>query len=509
MITMAITCSYCLSSTAQISPLQEDIVSRCKNIVSHDFSGIADAPTKVLSSKLIHAKKGMPEHCLVEAYIAPSIGVELSLPKKWNGKFVEVGCGGHCGKIFAGSCDYPLQKNYACVASDMGHKSTWLDGQWAYNNVQAEIDWGYRATHVSALAGKAITEHFYHIEPERSYFMGCSTGGRQGLIEAQRFPWDFDGIVVGAPAMNLTSLYMQFVWNARAVQSESKNSLLNQDDLKLVNDAVLALCDMDDGVYDGVVGDPLQCKFDLSKLACPAEIDNSNCLNAEKIAAIEKIYSGVMTSEGKKLFTGGPVPGSELNWFGRINSLMNPFQNSLSIDETAGLEAFRYMMLMPDPGPEWEISDFDFDKDYKRLGLMESLYASSNPDLRKFKAAGGKMIVYQGWSDMSIPPRNIIDYYETVVKTLGGREHTDDFMRLFLLPGVNHCSGGKGADSVDYLAYLEKWVEQGTAPDRMEALHAKDADGIQFSRPLFPYPLKAKYSGYGNSNDAKNFVPVR
>ena len=485
---------------------------QCKGLPGADFSGINDASTQVTDAKVEDAAAGAPAYCKVQGYVSPQVGFELRLPlTNWNGKFMEVGCGGFCGDTdFIFLCDSPLRKDYACVVTDMGHKSTKLDAKWAYNNLQAQVDYGFRATHVAALAGKAITEHYYGKAPAKSYYLGCSCGGRQGLVEAQQFPWDFDGIIVGAPAINYSGVFMDLHWKTRAVADKDGNPLFSDADIALVHSAAIGKCDKDDGVKDGLIGDPRTCKFDPSDLVCRAGA-KTGCLSPGQVAAMKKFYSGPVTSTGERIFPGGGMPGSETSVFG-INGFQSVFANF-------SREFFQYLGFVPAPGPSWKSSDFDFDRDYKRLGMLESLFASTNPDLRKFKAAGGKLILWQGWADGAVSPLNTIDYYETVERTMGGAAATRDFFRLFMLPGVDHCWGGEGASVVDVLTYMEAWVEKNQAPDMMMSAHLKagtdtlnwpsDPALIGFTRPVYPYPLQAKYKGMGDPNKAENFGPAK
>lgn len=485
--------------------------ARCRAVAGADFSQIQDATTQVTSAKYTPATGELPAFCDVQGYIQPQIGVQIRLPDAWNGKFLSFGCGGFCGTLFIAGCDAPLRKGYACIFTDMGHRSTALDAKWAYNNLQGEVDFAFRATHVSAVAGKAITEHYYGKAPTRSLFMGCSTGGRQGLVAAQRFPYDFDGIVAGAPVIDETGDGMALLWNVVAALGKDGRSILSPADLRLVHAAAIAKCDADDGVKDGLIGDPRTCAFDPAALQCSAS-KSGDCLSKEQADAVKKIYQGPVTSTGKKLYTGGAMPGSELNWIG----------NYVSADEGTSTyykfmgDLFGYMGFMPDPGPSWKPTDFNFDRDYKRVGMMEALYSGSNPDLRKFKDNGGKLLVYQGWADQSVVPLNIIDYYETATRTMGGRKATEEFFRLFMVPGMNHCTGGEGAYAIDYLDAMERWVEQGQAPDQLLSVRPKDgappavgfpiaAADVQFSRPVYPYPDYPRYSGRGDQNDANNF----
>jgi hypothetical protein len=403
----------------------------------------------------------------------------------------------------------------------MGHKRTWQDVLWADNGVQAQIDFGYRATHVAALSGKAIAEQYYNKVPARSYFVGCSTGGYQGVMEAQRFPWDFDGIIAGAPDIDDAAANLRGLWIVRTFLDKSGEPLMTSDELRLVHQAALAQCDMDDGVKDGIIGNPLACKFDPSELICKGGRTNA-CLTPSHAEVVKKLFAGPMTSKGQKTSAGGFPPGSELAWE----------QFWAGTAPVRGLEQFfRYGISGYSASPQWKYTDFDFDRDYKRLGLAP-YYDNSNPDLRKFKQAGGKLIIYHGGTDTINLLGPVVDYYETVERTMGGREATQDFFRLFVIPGMNHCTLGEGPFAVDYLSYLEAWVERDKAPEKVIGSHVMLADlkladsndvremtrrlefpldptTVEFSRPVYPYPLLAKYLGQGNPKDAASFGPIR
>jgi feruloyl esterase len=527
------------TSLANDKAVAMDSESKCEALSEMDFSTVPDAPTRITAAKLVRDGVGTPS-CEIDAYVAPQVGLQLRLPvNTWNGKFIEVGCGGWCGSIASGACDRPLQKGYACAASDMGHKGDSQDLLWASNNLPAQSDFGFRATHVAALAGKAIAEHYYGSQPRHSYFLGCSTGGYQGVMEAQRFPWDFDGIVAGAPDIDEPSANLRALWAARAFLNDAGKPRLTDEQLNLVHAAVLARCDMDDGVRDGIIGNPLSCQFDPKELQCATGHRSNECLTAAQVEVVRKLYAGPMTTKGEKTSTGGFLPGSELLW--------GDFWPAESTEQF-----FRFALagFIPAQGrKEWTYKDFDFDRDYRRLGGAP-WYDNSNPDLRKFKQAGGKLLVYHGGNDTVDLPGAVIDYYETVERTMGGRAATQQFFRMFLIPGMNHCWGGSGAYAIDYLQYMEQWVESGKAPEVMVGSHVSDvyllslplaekwtklADAlhvsltkdlrlllaeselkipldpavpISFTRSVYPYPATAKYSGHGDVNDAASFVPV-
>jgi feruloyl esterase len=503
MVTKALAAIMCVAglfllaaapSHAATTTPPDDAASRCVALAKADFTRIQDAPTRIAASELAPASGADPAYCKVTGEIEPHVGVELRLPAgDWNGKFVEVGCGGWCGMIFRQACTPALRRGYACIATDTGHKGTPVDVKWAQDDLPAQIDFGYRGIHVAAVAGKAIAAAYYGHPPGRAYFVGCSTGGYEGVMAAQRFPWDFDGIVAGAPDIDQTQANFRALWFARAKRNASGAILLGGKELTLLHDAALALCDLDDGVKDGIIGDPLACRFRPESLQCkPGQA--SGCLTPAQVEAARKIYSGPTDAQGRPTSTGSFLIGSELGW-----------KDEWPLDSL--VDYFRYGYPGFTTGPGYKATDFDFDRDYKRFGLA-AYYDNSNPDLRRFKAAGGKLIVYHGGTDTIDPPMPVIDYYETTLRTMGGRKATEDFFRLFLIPGMNHCMGGAGALTVDWLAVIEEWVERGKAPFGVVGEHAGRGAEPSFTRPLYPYPAYAKYKGRGDPNRAENFAPA-
>jgi Tannase and feruloyl esterase len=492
--------------------------AQCKALETRDFSHVQDAPTAVLETRLVAASEASPAICQARGYVSPNIGFDLFMPSEtWNGKLVEVGCGGFCGVDAKKEtdCSDALSKGYACIGSNAGHSSSVLDGKWAYNNLPAKVDYAYRAVHVVGLAGKAIAERFYQSAPKRSYFVGCSGGGRQALVEAQRFPWDFDGIVARDPAIDLSGVFVDLLWNTLSVKDKSGAPVLSDANIKTLHAAVVAKCDLNDGIKDGLIGDPRQCKFDPAELACPRD-KSDGCLSAAQVEAARRIYQGPVSSTGERTTKGSAMLGSEIGGFFGIDS----YEGTVHVPALAefAAEFFRYMGFTPDPGPQWRAADFDFDRDYKRLGMMEMIYASDNPDLRVYKARGGKLIVTQDWQDSGSPlPLRTIDYYETVERTMGGRKSTQEFFRLFMVPGADHCGGGDGAWAIDNLSYLDAWVEGGHPPDMILGAHPKSAGAkfpllhteMQFYRPIYPYPLRTRYLGHGDPNDAASFIPMK
>ncbi len=501
------------------TPPAPDAAHRCADLAKANFGDIQDAPTQVVTATYYAATPKRVAYCDVEGYVAPTIGFGLWLPAdNWNRKYIVRGCGGFCGSVAMElACPQHLRDGYACLHTDMGHKSTMLDAKWAYNDLQAEVDFGYRATHVVTLAGKAISAAFYSQAPRYSYFMACSTGGRQGMVEAERFPYDFDGIVAIAPVVDETGAGIQLLWSTRVNRDASGKEILTADKIPALHAAVVADCDMNDGIKDGLIGDPRLCKFDPAKIQCKGVV-GPTCLTPAQVAVVRDIYRGPYDSHGQPLYTGGAQPGSELNWIGSYISKDGEVASYANMQA----ELWRYMGFWPDPGPSWKTTDFNFDKDPKRVGMMEAIYSGSNPDLRKFKRAGAKLIIAQGWADQSVTPLNTVDYFETATRTMGGRDQMAPFARLFTVAGMNHCSMGEGAYGINYIAALERWVEKGQAPAKLIGVHPKDPasldyfgidtdrltpDQIAFSRPYFPYPAGSVYSGHGNPNAADSYVP--
>jgi feruloyl esterase len=497
----------------------------CEALKSVDFTTIQDAATQLTETRMVAAAGELPAHCHVRGYIAPSVGFILRLPEHpvWNGKFAEVAPGGYGGSkaieiTMTPWCDDFVRRGYACITQDTGHTGgIGLDATWAYNNLQAEFDYGIRAANVAALAGKAITQRFYEAPPRYSYFMGCSGGGKQALVQAQRYPWNFDGVIAVEPS-NPTITGVVQLWNALATHDASGKPLFETEDLQLLHDAAIAKCDLMDGLKDGIIGgDPRRCEADPGVLVCkPGQ--TSGCLTPVQVEAARKVYGGPVTSTGRKLYFPA-TPGGEMG------SYITGGRTGIDYKR----QYWQYMGFTPDPGPSWKPRDFDFDNDWKRSYMMDAiLIGSDNPDLRKLRAEGHKLMIVQGWEDSGLPgPQVTVDYYEMVERVMGGRVATQESVRLFMIPGRSHCRGGVGAAAIDMLSYMEAWVEQGRAPDMIVGAHVegekelahprlladfvrlpKDPASAKFTRPHYPYPQQAKYKGTGDANDYRSFEPV-
>lgn len=504
-----------------------DSDKRCQSLTAADFTGVQDAPAYITSASLVPAAGNVPAYCRVQGYVAPQVGFELRLSAEhWNGKFIELGCGGWCGSYNGDSCNQQLRTGFACVVTDMGHKGAGADVLWSMNNLQAQIDFGFRATHVGAVIGKAIAEQFYGKSPRRSYYVGCSTGGYQGVMEAQRYPWDFDGIVAGAPDIGEGPANVRALWIARTGLDSEGKPLLSSAKLRLVHNAVLDRCDKADGLKDGILGDPVGCKFEPSDLVCKSG-ETHGCLTPSEAEIVRRLYAGAMNSKGEPITTGGFWPGSELYW-----QEMWPAWSEEQF--------FKFGLVGYTTPPNWKYTDYNFDEDYKRLGIAPH-YDNSNPDLRNFKKAGGKIILYTGGDDTIDLPGAVTDYYEAVEREMGGRDATRSFARLYVVPGMEHCYGGTGAYAIDYFGYLQNWVEQNQEPDVLIGAHVSDdyliahnpsidfstdrevklwqaagsvsvlndpSNPVSFRRPVYPYPTLTRYLGHGDPNDASSFGPV-
>ena len=404
----------------------------------------------------------------------------------WNGKFLAVGNGGWAGSIDTSAMAASLARNYATASNDTGHKGG--SGSFALGHPEKVVDFGYRSMHEMALQSKTIINAFYKRAPQLSYYNGCSTGGRQGLMEAQRYPDDFDAMIVGAPVYNHIRLHAsQMARQTEMLKDVSK--ILSKEQMTLLNNAVIAACDAKDGVKDGIISDPESCKFDPATLMC-TESNKENCLTAAQIGTAKKAYGDMKTKTGQLVYPGSS-PGFETGW-----RMPQPGSEPPAI----ALDTFRYL---GHKDANWNGMNFDLDKDLALAVENAGFIDAINPDLSKFKARGGKLLMYHGWADPGPAPQNTINYYSKVIQKTGGK--ADDWMRLFLLPGVGHCGGGVGPDRADLVTPLEKWRESGTAPSQIVASRTRNGQ-IDMTRPLCPYPQIAKWNGTGSSDEAKNFV---
>jgi feruloyl esterase len=433
----------------------------------------------------------LPAFCRVQATLTPSsdsdIKIEVWMPAAgWNNKYEAVGNGGWAGVISYPALADALRRGYATSSTDTGHVGG--SGSFALGHPEKLIDFGWRSEHEMTVKSKTIIQAFYGSGPKLSYWNGCSTGGRQGLQEAQRFPDDYDGFIVGAAA-NRTLLAM---WISFAVLKDPA-SYIPPAKYPMIHEAVLNACDAKDGVKDGLLEDPARCKFDPKALLCKNG-DGPTCLTAPQVEAARKMYTSPDDPRGGKELFPPLVPGTELGWG----------VQAAGPDPTANMhDHFKYV-IFKDPNWDWRTFRWE-ESDIARTRTEEAnVMNATNPNLRPLFSHNGKMIMYHGWSDTNVPGLSSVKYYKTVVDTLGGAKKTADSIRLFMAPGMGHCGGGEGPDTFDLVSALEQWVEKGKAPEKIIASKITDGKVVR-TRPLCPYPQVAKYKGSGSIDEASNF----
>jgi feruloyl esterase len=447
----------------------------------------------------------VPAFCRVEATARPThdsaIKVEVWIPAfdGWNGKFQGVGNGGYQGSISYAAMATALRRGYATASTDTGH--TGDDVIFGKDHPEKVIDFGWRAIHLMTDSAKLVVRNAMGRFPDKSYFVGCSSGGHQAMSEAQRFPDDYDGIVAGAPANNRIRQTFGFSWSWSATHRADGTPILDQASLATVTKAVVAACDARDGLKDGLVEDPRKCPFDPATLACGAGTNGSPCLTKEQVDAVKKVYDGAKHPRtGEQIFTGWPR-GSE--GFGE-SAIQSWGQYITTPKEPSRIGVFRYFLFHD---PNWKLSSLDYDRDLAYAEERIPHLAAVDRDLSPFKKSAGKLIMYAGWLDPVVPPQDNVAYYEAVAKKMGGYDKTRDFFRLFVAPGMGHCAGGPGPNQFDALGALEQWVEKGVAPDTLIASHST-AGKVDRTRPLCPYPQVARYKGTGSIDEAASFTCV-
>ena len=439
------------------------------------------------------AAAGLPAFCRLSLTIKPSadsdIRSEVWLPlSDWNGKFLQVGNGAWGGSIQYTALADSLRRGYAAASTDTGHSgpsASFLVGQ-----PEKLIDFGYRSVHETAIHGKATASALYGSAPRFSYFNGCSGGGRQAFMEAQRFPEDFDAILAGAPGFNRTDGAFQSLGAMQATHRDQA-SFIPPGKYPALHEAALNACDAGDGLKDGLITDPTRCQFDPAVIACTGA-DASSCLTPAQVVAARRIYAPVIDPKtGTQVFA-GMEPGSELHWGAISGERPHQMYNDLA----------RFLFFAD---PDWDYRDLDVGEHLEGARQADGgILAATSTDLTPFVDRGGKLLIYHGWEDQNISPSMSVGYYTGVQETMG-KDAVADAVRLFMVPGMGHCRGGDGPDSFDALAALEQWREQGEAPDQI--LASKVVDGrVTRTRPLCPYPQVAKYTGTGSIDQAENFA---
>lgn len=466
--------------------------------------------TTITGAKVIDASGALPRYCQVEGHTSTpgnEVNFRLGLPERWNGKYYFAGVGGLGGTM--GSLDKGLERGYASASTDTGHLASETD--WTSNRAK-EIDYGHRGTHVTAVAGKELAGSFYGRNVQHAYFDGCSNGGRQALMEVQRYPTDFDGIIAGDPA---TGTPMQvgrtLVYQKMLARPEN---YLTAEKIELLSRATLAACDKTDGLEDGLVSDPRLCTFKPETLECHGA-DGPNCLTAGQLDVVKQIYGGATLPSGEVYAYGFPYghEGSASGWRAWISGPEAPTKQpdgTLAYTGTRlpsgyGLAESNMRSLAlenDDPSFNWRV--FRFPDDLARMKTMSEILSPNDADLRPFRNRGGKLLMYHGWSDPAITAYGTVAYYEKVLKTVGGQNEMDGFAKLYLVPGMHHCSGGPGPNQFDMLTVMENWVEKGQSPGPVTAAHRTNGR-VDRTRPLCPHPQVARYSGSGSIDDAANF----
>ena len=440
--------------------------------------------------------------CRVQGRIEKEIQFEVWLPTRanWNGKHLGVGNGGYSGFINYSALAHGLRRGYASSSTDTGHTGGPMEASWALGHPERIVNYGHRAHHLTAITTKRIIAAYYEKPAQRAYFMGCSNGGQQGLMAAQRYPEDYDGIVSGAPGTNFPDMATYVMVNGHR---NSGSTSLTQRQMEWAVKRMVRACDAKDGIADELIEHPPSCNFDFSSLACSATKD-AECLGDAQVNLVRDLYSPLRDSKGRDLYpppaVGTLLPVTELARRGKL-----------------GADLYRYAVF---ENPNWNPADFVLERDLPMARERLSALISDDADLSPFARRGGRMILYHGWDDSGPSPYNTIDYHERVRQTVRVRD-TDAFFRLFMVPGMYHCAGGPGPNSFgnagdppvldadhDVLMALERWVEQGVAPERIIASTVKDGR-VERTRPLCPYPQRARYKGKGDGNRAEHFECVK
>jgi feruloyl esterase len=496
----------------------------CAQLASVDMADIGGAGSKITSATVTTTtiNGASVSLCAVKGTLAPANTFEVALPvSTWTQRFAELGCGGLCGNLsdptqpgsfsFSYKCPLVQEGGFVTAATDMGHQGQ--DPSWT-TDPQKQADFAYRGQHITTLAAKKLIKAYYGQEQKYAYFVGCSDGGREALMAAQRYPNDYNGIIAGAPAAHFQVQNSVFHgWSVIANSStgtSSGNSILYADKVAILHKAVLAACA---DTPDGLISDPRACNFDPASIACPVNAsDTSNCLTPAEVNAAGKIYGGPVDAVTQgRMQIGRPLFGSEGNWVG----VEVPSSGSSSAPVAVKSGVFSYNIVagaynlifsgspaMPNVDT-FGYTDSSFYSTY--LAANHPLYDATNPDLSAFRNAGGKLILWHGWADQHISPRYTIAYYEALQNQMRQTE-VDKFARMYLVPGVGHCGGGEGMSNIDLVSRITAWVERGAAPAAVMTYRTDSAGAVTASRPVYPYPAVAQYTGTGDWHDGANYT---
>ena len=515
---LLVTCAVALANDCEkLSSLsiEKTTITLAQTVAAGTFVG---PPAPFSGADLSSFYKTLPAFCRVVAEAKPTsdsdIKLEVWLPtSSWNGKLEGLGNGGFAGLIDTHSMGKAVKAGYAATATDTGHAGSPIDAAWALGHPEKVIDFGHRGIHEMTHVAKALAQAYYGKPAQHSYFAGCSDGGREALMEAQRYPEDYDGILAGAPANNWTPLLSTAAYDTQVLTLDPA-SFVPPPKIPIIAAAVNAACDTLDGVRDGILNDPRQCHFDPATIQCKAGEESDKCLTAPQVTALKKLYAGTPDSAGHIVFP-GYLPGAEEGQGGWTVWITGPAP-AKSLMAFFGNGFFSDMVY---DKPDWDYKTFNVDAGLKAANEKTAQALNAvDPDMKAFRSRGGKLIIYHGWNEPAISALNTVNYYQSVTTKMVQRD-ADSFLRVYMAPGVQHCEGGPGADSFADIgssadpehnlnAALEQWVEKGKAPSTIIASKyaGEDRQHATTTRPLCPYPLAAKYKGSGDSNDAASFA---
>jgi feruloyl esterase len=480
----------------------------CHALKIMNLSEAAGAGVKLTDVDVLPAAGDQPVLCRVNGVIEPKVGFEVRMPLEgWNGRLLVTGCSNLCGILQIQGMEDALARGYAAATTDMGHHTgDTSDARWALNNPALEIDFGHRATHVSTLVAKELIANYYGNPPGYAYFRGCSTGGRQALVAAERYPEDFNGIIAGAPFNQALSV-PHMAWVMAANTGADGKAVLDKAAIGLLGKAALAACDGEDGTEDGVIGNPEACNFRPATLQCRSPVEGGkggaqrDCLTPAQVEAAVKIYAGPHTTNGTAWSSGGSPVGSEFTW---AKSLLaapgaTPFFQFITQNW------LKHLAFVPDPVvSDEQLLRIDFDAGPVQFAATSAV-VGFRPALGRFRDLGGRLIIYHGWVDQSLMPAHTLDYWRDAGERMGGDERLGEFARLFMVPGMLHCGAGPGAADIDFLTALERWVEADEAPASLLAHKVREPvptmirqprfplspASVEYVRPVYPYPRRA------------------
>jgi hypothetical protein len=470
----------------------------CKELLNLNLPDVRIIGAEIVGSKI--------KYCRVIGIIGGEIKFGLRLPDLWNSRFIMGGGGAFVGAI-SNQEAWRVNQGYATVGTDTGHEGDLLDGSWALNNIERQANFGFLAVHRTAVISKAIIAKYYSSKPRYSYFSGCSRGGGQALMEAQRYPDDFNGIICGGPGFDWPSMALKFIDNYKAQYPDGykeRDGILTAEKIKLLDRFILDQFDGLDGVKDNIINEPGAYTVDYSKLkVCPDRLPSDDCFTKDQIKVIRTFYDGVSIN-GSVIYPGSPV-GSESGWY-----LVQLAYDTSAIKlgqktwfGTFGSQIFKYFVFND---PKWDLYHYDYSSFLKDTKYAASFLNSTSIDYSQFKKNGGKMLIYQGWSDFVISAFKTIQYYSEIKSA---DNNAEEYIRLYLIPGGGHCGiGDIGPTNVDWLDYMRNWVENGNPPEKV-ILSKSQSNKVIMTRPVFPYPSKAVYNGKGDPNDANSFIESR